>query len=66
LRNTPRISGGSLTSDAAGYFDLPTPDYKRRWQISDDVMGTKTVRVTIVPNTAGTLLPQVEITTRMR
>ncbi len=66
LKNSPRASGGSLTSDVNGYYDSPTTGYKRRWRISDDTMGTKTVVVTVVPNAAGTLLPQVEITTRMK
>lgn len=66
IKNTPRTSGGSLTANVNGYYDSPTAAYTRRWQISDDPMGTKTVKVTIVPNAAGTLLPQVEITTRMK
>jgi len=29
-------AGGSLTSDATGYFDSSTPDIQLRWRITDD------------------------------
>lgn len=66
LRNVPRTNGGSLTSDVSGYNDSPIAGYTRRWQISNDAIGTKIVQVTVIPNTPSIILPQVEITTRMK
>jgi len=65
LKNSPRSSGGSLTSDATNYFDNPTFRYTRRWQISADSMGSQTVVVLMTPNSSGVILPEVRLTTRM-
>lgn len=66
LKNSQRVAGGSLTSNASGYFDNPNSRYTRRWQIVADAMGTQTVTVRILPNETGALLPEVKLTTRMR
>jgi prepilin-type N-terminal cleavage/methylation domain-containing protein len=65
LKNSARLSGGSLTSNVTGYYDTPNPKYTRRWQISTDAMGTQTVTVAMIPLTPGALLPEVKLTTRM-
>ena len=65
LKNSQRAVGGSLTADVTGYYDNPNPKYTRRWQISADSMETQTVTVVMIPNTAGALLPEVRLTTRM-
>ena len=65
LKNSNRTPGGSLTSDVAGYFDNPTPDYTRRWQISADSMGTESLTVVVTPTIKGALMPEVRLTTRM-
>ena len=65
LKNSSRTPGGSLTSDITGYFDNPTIDYTRRWQISADSMGTETVTVIVTPTIKGTVMPEVKLTTRM-
>jgi len=65
LKNSARVAGGSLTTNTANYFDAPNAKYTRRWQISDDSMGTQTVVVLMTPTAAGALLPEVRLTTRM-
>lgn len=66
LRNAARTAGGSLTTNATNYFDTPSSSFIRRWQISDDSIGTQTVSVTVVPSVSSTLQPQVSITTKMQ
>ena len=66
LRNTTRAAGGSLTSNTTNYFDTPSSEYVRRWQITADSIGTQTISVTVVPAVSSTLQPQVLITTKMR
>ena len=66
LRNSTRAAGGSLTSNTTNYFDAPSSDFFRRWQITSDSIGTQTVSVTVVPSVSSTLQPQVLITTKMR
>ena len=66
LKNSTRSAGGSLTGNVTGYFDNPNSRYTRRWQISTDSVGTQTVTVAVLPKDAGTLLPEVKLTTRMR
>jgi type II secretory pathway pseudopilin PulG len=65
LKNSNRTPGGSLTSNVEGYFDNPTPDYTRRWQISADSMGTESLTVVVSPSIKGALMPEVRLTTRM-
>jgi Tfp pilus assembly protein PilV len=65
LKNSARTPGGSLTSDAASYFDKPNFRYTRRWQISADSMGSQTVVVLMKPNTSGVVLPEIRLITRM-
>lgn len=65
LKILSRTPGGSLTSNLTGYFDNPTPDYTRRWQISADSMGTETVTVVVTPTIKGAIMPEVRLTTRM-
>jgi prepilin-type N-terminal cleavage/methylation domain-containing protein len=65
LKNSTRAAGGSLTANTTNYFDAPNAKYTRRWQISDDSMGTQTVVVLMTPTVAGALLPEVRLTTRM-
>jgi prepilin-type N-terminal cleavage/methylation domain-containing protein len=65
LRNTSRTAGGSLTSNTTDYFDSPSSNYIRRWQIADDSIGTQTVRVAVIPSVPKTLQPEVLITTKM-
>ena len=65
LKNTKRTPGGGLTSDVTGYFDNPTSDYTRRWQISADSMGTQTITVIMLPTIKGAIMPEVRLTTRM-
>jgi hypothetical protein len=53
LRTTPFHDldpGGSLVSDAAGYFDASDPDVAVRWEIIDGggPTGTKTIAVQAV------------------
>jgi prepilin-type N-terminal cleavage/methylation domain-containing protein len=66
LRNTTRAAGGSLTSNTTNYFDTPSSEYVRRWQITADSIGTQTISVTVVPAVSSTLQAQVLITTKMR
>jgi prepilin-type N-terminal cleavage/methylation domain-containing protein len=66
LKNSPRTAGGSLSSNVNGYYDTPSTAFVRRWIVSNDTSGTQTVTVAILPNVGGTLLPQVELTTRMK
>lgn len=66
LRNSAQTVGGSLTSNATGYYDSPSGKFTRRWQISNDPMNTRTVTVILLPNTAGTLQPEVKLATRMK
>jgi hypothetical protein len=66
LKNSARTPGGSLTSDAASYFDKPNFRYTRRWQISADSMGTQTVVVLMKPKCfTHVVLPEIRLTTRM-
>ncbi len=65
LKNSPRVSGGSLTANTANYYDNPNSRYTRRWQIANDSMGTQTIVVLMIPNGSGILLPEVRLTTRM-
>jgi prepilin-type N-terminal cleavage/methylation domain-containing protein len=65
LKNSPRVAGGSLTSNVTGYFDNPSFKYTRRWQISADSMGTQTVVVLMIPKVSGAPLSEVRLTTRM-
>ncbi len=66
LKGSTRTVGGSLTSNVSGYFDTPSARYFRRWQISNDAMGTQTVSIAVIPSTPGRLQPQVTLRTRMR
>ena len=66
LVNSPRLAGGSLTTNSAGYFDNPNSSYIRRWQISTDPVGTQTVVVTMIPNASATALSEVRLTTKMK
>lgn len=66
LKNSPRTPGGSLTNNVAGYFDNPTPDYTRRWEISADQTGTQTVTVLMRPTIKGAIMPEVKLTTKMQ
>lgn len=66
LANSPRTSGGSLTTNYPGYSDNPNTRYIRRWQISDDPVGTQTVVVVMIPNASVTALSEVRLTTRMK
>lgn len=59
-------NGGSLTSSAAGYSDVPNIYVFRRWQISDGPAGTKLVVVTIVPQNAAYKVRKTEIRTLVR
>jgi prepilin-type N-terminal cleavage/methylation domain-containing protein len=65
LKSSARTPGGSLTSNVSGYFDTPTDDYTRRWEISADSMGTETVTVVVSPTIKGAVMPEVRLTTRM-
>jgi prepilin-type N-terminal cleavage/methylation domain-containing protein len=65
LKISQRTPGGSLTSNVSGYFDTPTDDYTRRWEISADSMGTETVTVVMLPTIKGAIMPEVRLTTRM-
>ena len=66
LKNSARSPGGSLTSNAANYFDAPNFRYTRRWQIAADSMGTQTVTVLMTPNASSVILPEVRVITRMK
>ena len=66
LKNAARSAGGSLTANTTNYFDTPSSNFIRRWQISDDSVGTQTISVTVVPSASKTLQPQVLITTKMQ
>jgi prepilin-type N-terminal cleavage/methylation domain-containing protein len=66
LANSPRTSGGSLTTNSTGYFDNPNTRYIRRWQISNDPVGTQTVVVVMMPNASETALSEVRLTTKMK
>jgi type IV pilus assembly protein PilV len=65
LRNTARAAGGSLTGNTTNYFDTPLNSYTRRWQITNDSIGTQTVSVTVLPSSSKMLQAQVLITTKM-
>lgn len=65
LKNLNKVSGGSLTTNTTNYFDTPSSEFIRRWQISDDPAGLKAITVTVVPSVPSTLQPQVSITTKM-
>ncbi len=41
-------TGGSLTSDVAGYFDDSDPDFLVRWQVSDNASPSQSKSVTIL------------------
>ncbi|HEX8286401.1 MAG TPA: prepilin-type N-terminal cleavage/methylation domain-containing protein [Pyrinomonadaceae bacterium] len=64
LRNASQAPGGNLANNTTGYFDQPTSKFIRRWQITDDSMGTQTLSVNIVPAYPGILLPEVNVRTR--
>jgi prepilin-type N-terminal cleavage/methylation domain-containing protein len=64
LRNTSQATGGNLTSNATEYFDQPTSKFIRRWQITNDSMGTQTLSVAVIPTYPGVLLPEVNLSTR--
>lgn len=66
LSNKLQQDGGSLDNNVNGYFDYPSGNFVRRWRISSDSLGIKIVNVTIIPRTQGTLLPQVNIATRIQ
>jgi len=66
LANSTRTPGGNLTTNAFGYSDNPNSNYIRRWQITNDTMGTQTVVVAMIPNAPGVALSDVRLTTRMR
>ena len=66
LENSTRTAGGDLNANAVGYFDNPSAQYVRRWQVSDDTMGTQTVSVRLVPNRPDMRLPESLLVTRMK
>jgi Tfp pilus assembly protein PilW len=66
LKNRTRTAGGDLTTNAVGYFDTPSPDYTRRWQIADDTIGSQTVSVRVIPTVQTPLVIEVNLMTRMR
>jgi type IV pilus assembly protein PilV len=66
LKNLNKVAGGSLTTNTTNYFDTPSTEFIRRWQISDDPAGLKAITVTVVPSIPSTLQPQVSITTKMQ
>ena len=41
-------TGGSLTSDVAGYFDDSDPDFLVRWQVSDNASPSQTKSITVL------------------
>lgn len=63
---SPRTPGGNLTTNSKDYSDNPNTRYIRRWQISDDPVGTQTVVVVMMPNASETALSEVRLTTRMK
>ncbi len=40
-------TGGSLTSNVAGYFDDSDPDFLVRWQVSDNASPSQTRSITV-------------------
>ena len=41
-------TGGSLTSNVAGYFDDSDPDFLVRWQVSDNASPSQTKSITVL------------------
>ncbi len=66
LKATTRVVGGSLSTNTPNYFDNPTPNYTRRWQITNGVLGSQTVVVLMTPTNTGQTLPEVSLFTRMQ
>jgi prepilin-type N-terminal cleavage/methylation domain-containing protein len=66
LKNSSRAVGGSLTANNSGYYDSPSTKYYRRWQITDDAMGTQTIRVRVIHNASGPFMVEANLTTRMK
>lgn len=65
LKNSSRTVGGGVNSNVNGYYDSPSTKYIRRWQISDDLMGTQTVTVRVIPSVPDALMPDANLVTRM-
>lgn len=66
LQNKSQSTGGDLTNNTTGYFDQPTSKFIRRWLITTDSMGTRTLSVTVIPAYPGVLLPEVTLKTKKK
>ena len=66
LQNKSQSTGGNLTNNTTDYFDQPNSKFIRRWQITADSMGTRTLSVTVMPAYPGVLLPEVNLRTRKK
>ena len=58
-----RANGGSLTSNVAGYFDMPVSNVVRRWKLSAGACGTQNVIVRVMSSDPNITLPSVQIET---
>jgi prepilin-type N-terminal cleavage/methylation domain-containing protein len=65
LKNSSRTTGGNLDANTSGYFDLPSAKYIRRWQITNDPMGTQTVQVRVIQSDSGPFIVETNLVTRM-
>ncbi len=66
LKNSAPVVGGDLNSDVTGYFDSPSAEYTRRWQVANGPQATQTISVRMVGNNPDITLPEITIVTRMR